>query len=37
VLTLLDLYERQKGFSVTIQIDAPADAERIFQALSEGT
>lgn len=33
-----DRYEVPKGFSVTIQIDDPADAERIFQALSaDGT
>jgi PhnB protein len=28
-------YEEPKGFSVTVQIDDPADAQRIFQALSE--
>jgi PhnB protein len=33
-----DRYEEPKGLSVTIQIDEPAEAERIFAALStEGT
>jgi len=31
-----DSYELPRGFSVTIQINDPADAERIFGALSEG-
>lgn len=31
-----DSYEKPRGFSVTIQIDEPADAERIFRELSEG-
>jgi PhnB protein len=31
-----DRYEAPRGFSVTIQIDETADAERIFRALSEG-
>lgn len=31
-----DRYEEPRGFSVTIQIDDPAEAERIFSALSEG-
>jgi len=31
-----DRYEPSKGFSVTISVDQPADAERIFQALSQG-
>ncbi len=30
-----DRYEEPKGFSVTIQIKDPADAERIFNALAE--
>jgi PhnB protein len=30
-----DRYENPRGFSVTIQINDPADAERIFRALSE--
>ena len=30
-----DRYEEPRGFSVTIHIKDPADAERIFQALSE--
>ena len=30
-----DRYEPMKGFSVTIGIDKPAEAERIFNALSE--
>lgn len=30
-----DTYEKPRGFSVTIQIDDPAEADRIFQALSE--
>ena len=30
-----DRYESPRGFCVTIQIDAPADADRIFRALSE--
>jgi|SRR5579864_3468893 len=30
-----DRYEQPKGFSVSLQIKEPADAERIFQALSE--
>lgn len=29
-------FEPMKGFSVTLSVDAPADAERIFGALSEG-
>jgi PhnB protein len=28
-------YEQPKGFSVSLQIDKPADAERIFHALTE--
>jgi len=32
--TLPDRYEPAKGFSITIQIADPADAERIFAALS---
>ena len=31
----LDRYEAMKGFSVTLSIDDPGDAERIFHALSE--
>ena len=31
-----DRYEKPRGFSVTIQIDDPAEAERIFHALAEG-
>jgi PhnB protein len=31
-----DSYKEPKGFSITIQINEPADAERIFRALSEG-
>ena len=30
-----DRYEEPRGFSVTININDPADAERIFRALSE--
>jgi PhnB protein len=30
-----DRYEEPRGFSVTIQINDPADAERIFHALAE--
>jgi len=30
-----DRYETPKGFSVSLQIDDPADAERIFHALAE--
>lgn len=30
-----DRYEEPRGFSVTIQIDDPAEAERLFSALSE--
>ena len=30
-----DRYEAPKGFSVSLQIDDPADAERIFHALAE--
>jgi PhnB protein len=30
-----DRYEEPRGFSVTIQINDPADAETIFQALAE--
>ncbi|MFY9570019.1 MAG: VOC family protein, partial [Blastocatellia bacterium] len=30
-----DSYEQPKGFSVTIQIEDPDDAERIFRSLSE--
>jgi PhnB protein len=30
-----DRYEEPRGFSVTIQINDPAEAERIFRALSE--
>ena len=33
-----DRFEQPKGFSVSLQIDAPADAERVFQALAaDGT
>ena len=31
-----DQYETPKGISITIQIDDTAEAERIFQSLSEG-
>ena len=31
-----DRYEEPRGLSVTVQIKEPADAERIFNALSEG-
>ena len=31
-----DSYKEPRGFSITIQINDPADAERIFGALSEG-
>lgn len=31
-----DRYEEPRGFSVTIQIDDPAEAERIFNKLVEG-
>jgi PhnB protein len=31
-----DSYKEPRGFSVTIQINDPADAERTFRALSEG-
>lgn len=31
-----DRYEAPKGFSVTIQIKDPAEAERVFNALAEG-
>src|SRR4029077_12745041 len=31
-----DHYEQPKGFSVSLQIKDPADAERIFHALAEG-
>lgn len=31
-----DRYEAPKGFSVTLGIEDPAEAERIFQALEEG-
>jgi len=31
-----DYYEPSKGFSVTVNIEKPADADRVFQALSEG-
>ncbi|HKA33871.1 MAG TPA: glyoxalase/bleomycin resistance/extradiol dioxygenase family protein [Candidatus Binatia bacterium] len=30
-----DRYEKPKGFSVTLDVDKPADAERMFKALSE--
>ena len=29
-------YEPAKGFSVTVSVDQPAEADRIFEALSEG-
>jgi PhnB protein len=29
-------FQRPQGFSVSIQVETPADAERIFQNLSEG-
>ena len=29
-----DRYEQPKGFSVTLQVDKPADAERMFNALA---
>jgi PhnB protein len=32
---LPDQYERPRGFQVLLGIDDPADAERVFQALSE--
>ncbi|HEV8679225.1 MAG TPA: VOC family protein [Stellaceae bacterium] len=31
-----DHYEPMKGFSVTLSIDSPAEAERVFRALSAG-
>jgi PhnB protein len=31
-----DRYERPQGFSVTLQMDDPAAAERVFRTLSEG-
>ena len=31
-----DRYEAPKGVSITIQLNNPAEAERIFQSLSEG-
>ena len=31
-----DRFEKPQGFSVTLGVDKPADAERIFQALAEG-
>jgi PhnB protein len=31
----IDRYEEPRGFSVTIQINEPAEAERIFNALAE--
>lgn len=31
-----DRYERAQGFSVSLMADKPADAERIFKALSSG-
>ena len=31
-----DRYEQPKGFSITIQLDDTAEADRIFQSLSEG-
>lgn len=31
-----DRYEKTKGISVTIQIDDPSEAERVFAALAEG-
>ena len=30
-----DRYEPQKGFSVSLEVDKPADAERMFNALAE--
>jgi len=30
-----DRYEKPQGFSVTLDVDTPAEAERIFKALSE--
>ncbi len=30
-----DRYEEPKGFSVTLQVEQPADAERMFNALAE--
>lgn len=30
-----DRYEQPKGFSVTLQVEKPADAERMFNALAE--
>lgn len=30
-----DHYEQPKGFSVTLDVDKPADADRMFKALSE--
>lgn len=30
-----DRYEKPKGFSITLDVDKPADAERMFNALSE--
>ncbi|MGC2409898.1 MAG: VOC family protein [Methyloceanibacter sp.] len=30
-----DRYEQPKGFSVTLSVDTPAEAERIFTALAE--
>ena len=30
-----DRYEEPKGFSVTVQIDDPAEADRVFNALAE--
>jgi PhnB protein len=32
----LDRFEEPKGFSVSLQINDPAEAERLFQALGEG-
>ena len=32
---LPDQYEKPKGFSVMLDFNAPADAERVFQALAE--
>ena len=31
-----DRYKKPQGFSVSVQIDDPAEAERVFAALSEG-
>jgi PhnB protein len=31
-----DCYKKPQGFSVSIQLEDPAEADRIFQALSEG-